>query len=112
MLSYRTRAVAVGVLAIAGTVLSTPTAVADTPRCVSKAEFRSVRDGWSISRVHNRFDIKGQQDWYTDGYDDPDYGWPDAQGRSYRACTRYGTVYVDYERIGGEWRVSSKSAYW
>jgi hypothetical protein len=86
-------------------------ASADTPRCVSRAEFRAVKDGWSITRVYNRFDVTGSQDWYQAG--DREYDWPATQGRSYRACTRYGTVFVDFERYPGDvWRVTSKSAYW
>lgn len=86
-------------------------ASADTPRCVSRAEFRAVKDGWSITRVYNRFDVTGSQDWYEAG--DREYDWPAMQGRSYRACTSYGTVYVEFERYPGDvWRVTSKSAYW
>lgn len=108
----KSRAAVVAVLTMAGLGLSAPPATADTPKCVSKREFKAVRDGWSIKRVHNKFDIKGTQDWFTDGYDDPEFGWPDEQGRRYRACTKFGTVYVDYERVKGVWRVNRKSAYW
>jgi hypothetical protein len=112
MRTTRSGAALAGVLTIASIALSTPAASAASPKCVSKKEFRAVRDGWSITRVYNKFDITGKMDWYTEGYDDPEFGWPDAQGRSYRACTQFGTVYVDYERVNGKWRVTSKSAYW
>ena len=86
-------------------------ASADTPRCVSRAEFRAVKNGWSITRVYNRFDVTGSQDWYQAG--DREYDWPATQGRSYRACTSFGSVYLEFERYPRDvWRVTSKSAYW
>ncbi|CAA9356521.1 MAG: hypothetical protein AVDCRST_MAG34-2136 [uncultured Nocardioidaceae bacterium] len=92
-------------LAIPMTV-AIPTAFADTPKCVSKAEFRAVKMGWGMPRVHNRFDIKGQQTYVGYGY----------QNREYRACTKsygyHGTVWVDYERSNGKWKVSGKYAAW
>ena len=69
------------------------------------------KNGWSITRVYNRFDVTGSQDWYQAG--DREYDWPATQGRSYRACTSFGSVYLEFERYPRDvWRVTSKSAYW
>ena len=37
----------------------------------------------------------------------------DSQSRGARVCnSRWGFVFLSFEREGGAWRVSSKSAYW
>jgi hypothetical protein len=42
------------------TLLAIPeAAVADTPGCVTRAEFRKVNDGMSMRRVHRIFDTNG-----------------------------------------------------
>ena len=83
-----------------------PDASADTPRCVSRKEYRAVKKGWTMPRVHDRFDVKGRRAFIMDGY----------QSREYRACTVssgvHGTVWVEYERSGGTWRVTNKMAVW
>jgi hypothetical protein len=83
---------------------ATPSAVADTPGCVSKAEFRSVKNGWAMKRVHRVFDTKGKQTFFTNGY----------QSREYRPCKNptFSFVIVNYEKTAAVWRVTSKSAYW
>jgi hypothetical protein len=106
------RAILVAVVALGGSALLAQPALADTPQCVSKSEFRAVHEGWSINRVGNEFDIKGAQDSYTESYQVDGYTLPAEQERHYRACTRYGTAYVTFERTDAGWQVSSKDAYW
>ncbi len=42
-----------------GAVAIAPAASADTPGCVTRAEYRSVQYGMSKPRVHNTFDTSG-----------------------------------------------------
>lgn len=79
-------------------------AAADSPTCVSKTEFRNVKQGFAKKRVHDMFDVAGRQtSWYS-GYGDT------YESRDYRPCVGrpYSFVSVDYENG----RVSSKYAYW
>jgi hypothetical protein len=87
---------------------TTSAALADTPGCVTKQEFRRVEKGWAIKRVHRLFDTKGNQTYFASG--SPYY--PAEQWREYRPCPKYSYVTVDYKKRQGVWRVSSKSAYW
>lgn len=88
----------------AGLAVTAPAASADTPGCVSRAEFRRVEKTMQIARVHRIFDTSGKQTSVGFGY----------QSREYKACSdpKYGFVYVDYQRRDGTWRVTSKYAYW
>jgi hypothetical protein len=91
--------------ATAALLLAAPVAPAsaDTKGCVSKTEYKKVRDGWTISRVSNVFDTKGSQTFSGYGY----------QSREYKACTSaYGFVNVDFQKKNGTWKVESKAAYW
>jgi hypothetical protein len=98
---------------LGSTTLATP-AEAHVRPCVSKAEFRSVSRGFSKKRVHRVFDVRGRQSYFFGG---TAYSRPQ-QGREYRACTHWwrggphGTVYVDYRKRRGVWRVTSKDAFW
>jgi hypothetical protein len=95
------------------TSLATP-AEAHVRPCVSKAEFRKVERGFRIRRVHRIFDVRGTQYYF---FGATPYSRAE-QGRQYRACTHawrggpHGTVYVDYRKRRGTWRVISKSAFW
>ena len=96
---------------IAPVALTVAPAQADTENCVSRAEFRAVKKGWSITRVHNRFDVPGKQTYYASG--DAEYDIPAYQSREYNGCPKYSYVSVSYEKKqGGVWRVDSKTAYW
>ena len=85
-----------------------PVAIAAAPAeaagsaVVTKSEYRKIRKGMSITRVHRIFDTRGKQSFHMSGY----------QSREYRTTKRYGFVMVDFERRGGEWKVSSKAAFW
>jgi hypothetical protein len=81
-------------------------------RCITKAEFRNVTKGMSITRAHNIIDYPGTQSYFDSGYPGP-YGWPASQSRDYRQCgTSYGSAYIDYEKHSGVWKVDSKTAFW
>jgi hypothetical protein len=96
---------------LAPLVLVPAPAQADTPTCVSRAEFRAVKRGWSIQRVVNRFDVRGRQEYVDSG--DPEYDIPAFQSRDYRACPDHSSVWLSFEKESGDvWRVTSKSAYW
>jgi hypothetical protein len=52
----------IAVLLAVGSVFAAPTAAqADTPGCVTRAEFRQVHDGMPMARVHRIFDTDGHQ---------------------------------------------------
>ena len=92
------------VLALAaGSVLTVAApASADTPGCVSKSEYRTVKKGWTKTRVHRLFDTRGKQS----------ISYPPYEDREYKACTvtygTHGTVSVEYKNG----RVDSKYAIW
>jgi hypothetical protein len=97
------------VAALVGAVglIGTAPALADTPGCVTKAEFRKVHKGDSMRRVHRIFDTKGKQTAYSSG------GGYAFQIRDYRGCPQYSWVSISYERkSGGVWRLISKAAVW
>ncbi|MEJ7705803.1 MAG: hypothetical protein WKF82_00165 [Nocardioidaceae bacterium] len=85
-------------VAITPIVTSAP-AHADTPGCVTKSEFRAVKNGWSTVRVHNRFDTSGRLVSQSGAY----------RSREYRPCRhpRYSYISVSYDHG----RVDYKSAY-
>ena len=94
-------------LTTATLVVAPPAEAADTPTCVTRAEYRAVSRGMTKARVHQIFDIAGHRDAisWAGGYG--------AEIRSYRPCSRYSAVSIAYEkRPGGVWRLSAKSAVW
>ena len=66
------------------------------PGCVTRREFRRVRRGMRIERVHRIFDTRGRLGSVILG----------SVTRDYNACTRFGAVSITYERR----RVVSKFA--
>ena len=106
---------------VAATAVALPLAVAAAPaaeaglgdnRCITRTEFRNVTKGMSIDRAHNIVDYRGSQFYYDSGYPGQ-YGWPASQTREYNQCgSGYGSVYIDYEKHWGVWKVDSKTAYW
>ena len=89
-----TLAVVVAPLAVAAP------AQADTPRCVTKSEFRKVERGWQMKRVHRLFDAKGHLVFQSGAY----------RTREYRSChtPRYDYISISYNHG----RVYRKTAYW
>ena len=89
--------------------LSMPSVVhADTPGCVTRAEYRAVSRGMTMSRVHGIFDTTGTRDAYSTS------GGYAAQVRSYRACRAYSYISIAFDRngYGKPFRLSAKSAVW
>jgi hypothetical protein len=89
------------VLAVATLGVAAPAAQADSPRCVTKAEFRSVHVGMTKARVHRIFDTSGRRVTfarvrrYT------------SEVRRYRPCSRRTAISVSYanRRLDGKSRV-------
>ncbi len=92
---------ATGAVASFGVVAIAPPAEAHTHDCVTRSEFRKIRDGFSMTRVHRIFDVRGRLGYAYDGF----------RSRDYNACGKYNGVSVDYERRNGVWRVESKFGY-
>jgi len=99
-----TRLAIAGVVAFGLTGMTVPAAHADTPGCVSKQEFRKVKDGFKKRRVHRIFDTRGRQ---TSIFR---VGGETYESREYKPCSdrKYGFVWVDY--VNG--RLDAKYAYW
>jgi hypothetical protein len=89
-------------LAVASVGVLAPTAHADTPHCVTRAEYERVHDGMSKRRVHRIFDIPGRRVSISSS------GGLTSEIRSYRTCKPNSAVSVAY----GNGRVTAKSAVW
>lgn len=84
----------ISVVAVAaGLFFATPVAAEAGPAAtVSKAEFRHVSKGMTITRVHRLFDTGGKQTAYYDGYKcGTRFGWCPEQDREYRVRSRWVT---------------------
>jgi hypothetical protein len=84
-------------LGVATIAVATP-ALADTPGCVSRAEYRQVHRGMTKPHVHRIFD--------TAGHRDAAHG--NIEVRGYRTCPRHSAVSLTYRKR----RVSTKVAIW
>ena len=89
-------------LAVAFVGVLAPTAHADTPRCVTRAEYERVHDGMSKRRVHQIFDIRGRRVAISRS------GGVTSEVRNYRPCRPNSAVSIAY----GNSRVTAKSAVW
>jgi Ni/Co efflux regulator RcnB len=89
-------------LVVASIGIGAPTAYADTPRCVTKAEYRRVHDGMRRARVHRIFDTRGHRDAIAGS------GPTLTEVRGYRTCRRGSAVSVSYRNR----RVTAKFAVW
>jgi hypothetical protein len=95
----------VGALALVGFVGTAK--AADTPGCVTRAEYRSVHAGDRMSRVHRIFDIRGRRMSIATS------GGFASQIRSYKTCSQFSSVAIAYDKEpGGVWRLAAKSAVW
>ena len=84
-----------------------PLAAADTPECVTRAEYRAVHKDYSIARVHRIFDTDGRKIGGAKG------GGFASQVRSYRTCRSLSSVVIQYDRSRGTiWKLTAKSAVW
>jgi len=88
----------------ASTLAVAPPASADTPGCVTRSEFASVKVGMRKSRVHRVFDTAGRRvsiATSTEHYF--------AEIRMYRRCSRASLFAVSWiKRPGGLWRMDAK----
>jgi hypothetical protein len=89
-------------VAVASVGLIAPTAYADTPGCVTRAEYRHVHKGMAKARVHRIFDVDGKRQAIAHS------GGSTSEIRSYRTCIRFSSVAVSY----GNGHVNGKSAVW
>ena len=96
---------AVGLAAVAIPVAAAPV-MAETPKCVSRAEFRAVQPGWSRARVARVFDVPGRSVAVA----------RPLHARVYNDCWRAGDVdhaSVFYRYRNGAWRVIDKTTeFW
>lgn len=92
---------------------ASPPASADTPGCVSGAEYRRVHDGMTRGAVHRLFDTKGRN-----LFENP--GAVHNSAREYRMCaafraatgdTKVQVQYNNYAAHGGPQRVVFKQHY-
>ena len=82
-------------------------AQADTPGCVTRAEYRAVTKGMTKARVHKIFDTDGRRQAISTS------GGYAFEIRSYKTCAPYSAVSVGFEKKpGGVLRMSNKSAVW
>jgi hypothetical protein len=78
-------------------------ASADSPGCVTKAEYSKISRYDTTARAHRVFDTKGVV--RSQGYG--------MQVRTYDVCrSDYGMVTVTHERWNGTFYVERRSAYW
>ena len=107
------RAVAACVMLVATLMLGVGAASADTPGCVTRAEYRQVHDGMTRGRVHDIFDTKG-----TSLFENP--GVVHNSAREYRMCAAWRAAtgdskvqiqYNNYAAHGGPQRVVYKQHY-
>lgn len=76
----------------------------DTPGCVSRAEYRAVKDGMTMSKVRKIFGTNGKTD-YTSSY---------SRARTYRTCAgdpEWSEATVDFWKERGAYRVWWKWIY-
>jgi hypothetical protein len=76
---------------------------------VTKAEYKSVRKGMTLKQVHRTLGTAGTV--FT--YDDSSPGaYPAWQDRVYAVKSRDGSVTIEYQKVGGAWKVANKWVYW
>jgi len=86
-------------IAVASVTLSVPAAQANTPGCVSKAEYARVHKGLSVTQVSNLFHTSGRVTRHPG---------PARVIRRYDPCPRHSIVRVTFRRGN----VSGKAALW
>jgi len=96
------------VLAATAVIASPPAAQADTRGCVTKAEYKKVKKGMKIERVHRVFDTAGKKESRAAS------GGYVFMVRSYKVCnSRWSAVAVGFEKSPGTaMKLSAKNAVW
>jgi hypothetical protein len=87
-------------LVVAGMAFGALPAQADTPRCVTRSEYRHVDRGMGRAQVHRVFDTRGRRKVFAR------VGRFTSEVRVYRGCGRRGIVSVSFTRG----RLSGKAA--
>jgi len=89
-------------LAVAAVPLSVAPASADTPGCVTRAEFYAVHKGDTMARVHRVWDTDGRFRFFSQG----------VMNRGYKICNVQGTnVFAEYtKRADDRWHLVWKKA--
>jgi hypothetical protein len=100
-------AVVVALFVAAGFALPAAPAQADTPGCVTRKEYRKVKQGWTKARVDRRFDTDGNRVAIASSGAFKTSVW------NYRACSRLSAVSIAYDKHGTHpWKELAKSAVW
>ena len=75
--------------------------------CVTRAEFKAVKKGWTKVRVDAKFGTHGHKEAGATSGGFSTSVW------SYKPCTRFSAVAVSYDQRGhGPWKLTAKSAVW
>jgi len=88
--------------------LATPADAANrTPHCVTKSEYKKIKNGMTLAEVKKTTGITGKRVAIaTSG----GYG---SQIRNLKTCSPYSAVSISLsKKPGGAWRVDGKSAVW
>jgi hypothetical protein len=96
------RLLAVVVLALGTVTIAAPAQAAGTPGCVTRAEYKAVHKGNSLTRVKAVFGTGGTR------MSRVVFGGSSAEIRSYRTCSVYSSVVVSYS----DGLVQNKAAVW
>lgn len=81
---------------------ATAAQAADTPGCVTRAEYGAVKKGFTKARVANIFDVAGKRQAFATS------GGFTSEIRSYKTCQRFSAVSIAYDNG----KLSAKSAVW
>jgi hypothetical protein len=96
-------AAAATVTAVTATLVpATAAQAADTPTCVTRAEYKAVHKGMTKTRVHRIFDISGKRMAIAHS------GGFTSEIRSYKTCQKFSAVSIAYDNG----KLSAKSAVW
>lgn len=92
---------------LGGSAFIAPAAQADTPGCVTRAEYRSVSKGMTKPKVHGIFDTDGRRMSIASS------GGYSSEVRTYKTCSPYSSVAISWNKNpGGVWKLGAKSAVW
>ncbi|MEJ7796306.1 MAG: hypothetical protein WKF50_12200 [Nocardioides sp.] len=110
-MSARSRIAVLAILPslVTGAVVSTVVpSYADTPGCVTKAEYKSVKKGMKMGKVHGILDTVGHQESKATS------GGYVFLIRSYKVCSApYSSVVMGFEKSPGTTlKMSNKTAVW
>jgi hypothetical protein len=102
MLKKTLTLVASTAIMLGGTAIIAPAAQADTPGCVTRAEYRSVHKGMTKAKIARVFDTAGHRMAFATS------GGYTSEIRNYKTCSPYSVVSIGY----GNGKLDAKSAVW